>query len=128
MSDNKITPRDTTMTFTCFVLFDMFNALSCRSQTKSVFQLGLFANKMFLVAVSLSLLGQALVVYCPPLQRVFQTEALTAHGKLLRSIKLHLHFAPIWLIVFYTINIKTCYKLIIIILLSFSCELIFLNK
>ncbi len=32
MSDNKITPRDTTMTFTCFVLFDMFNALSCRSQ------------------------------------------------------------------------------------------------
>ena len=32
MSDNIITPRDTTMTFTCFVLFDMFNALSCRSQ------------------------------------------------------------------------------------------------
>lgn len=31
MSDNKITPRDTTMTFTCFVFFDMFNALSCRS-------------------------------------------------------------------------------------------------
>ncbi|KAJ8303395.1 hypothetical protein KUTeg_019791 [Tegillarca granosa] len=35
MSDNKITPRDTTMTFTCFVFFDMFNALSCRSQTSS---------------------------------------------------------------------------------------------
>lgn len=32
------TKRDTTMTFTCFVLFDMFNALSCRSQTKSIFQ------------------------------------------------------------------------------------------
>ncbi|VDI60579.1 Ca2+-transporting ATPase, partial [Mytilus galloprovincialis] len=32
LSDNKITPRDTTMTFTCFVFFDMFNALSCRSQ------------------------------------------------------------------------------------------------
>jgi hypothetical protein len=32
MSDNVITPRDTTMTFTCFVFFDMFNALSCRSQ------------------------------------------------------------------------------------------------
>ena len=30
--DNKVTPRDTTMTFTCFVLFDMFNAFSCRSQ------------------------------------------------------------------------------------------------
>ena len=35
MSDNIITPRDTTMTFTCFVLFDMFNALSCRSQVSS---------------------------------------------------------------------------------------------
>ncbi|RVE48862.1 hypothetical protein evm_006512 [Chilo suppressalis] len=79
MSDNKITPRDTTMTFTCFVLFDMFNALSCRSQTKSVFQVGLFSNKMFLIAVSLSLVGQMLVIYFPPLQRVFQTEALTAH-------------------------------------------------
>lgn len=32
MSDNVVTPRDTTMTFTCFVFFDMFNALSCRSQ------------------------------------------------------------------------------------------------
>ncbi|XP_050666376.1 calcium-transporting ATPase type 2C member 1 isoform X3 [Leptidea sinapis] len=79
MSDNKITPRDTTMTFTCFVLFDMFNALSCRSQTKSIFQVGLFSNKMFLIAVSLSLVGQMLVIYFPPLQRVFQTEALTAN-------------------------------------------------
>lgn len=32
MSDGVVTPRDTTMTFTCFVLFDLFNALSCRSQ------------------------------------------------------------------------------------------------
>ncbi|GAB6020774.1 ATPase, P-type (transporting), HAD super, sub IC [Chamberlinius hualienensis] len=32
MGDNVITPRDQTMTFTCFVFFDMFNALSCRSQ------------------------------------------------------------------------------------------------
>lgn len=32
MRDGQVTPRDTTMTFTCFVFFDMFNALSCRSQ------------------------------------------------------------------------------------------------
>ncbi|XP_039284046.1 calcium-transporting ATPase type 2C member 1 isoform X1 [Nilaparvata lugens] len=77
MSDNKITPRDTTMTFTCFVFFDMFNALSCRSQTKSVFTIGLFTNKMFLLAVTLSVIGQLLVIYFPPLQYIFQTEALT---------------------------------------------------
>lgn len=78
MSAGGITARDTTMTFTCFVFFDMWNALSCRSQTKSVFEIGLFANKMFLIAVTLSVVGQLLVVYFPPLQRIFQTEALTA--------------------------------------------------
>ncbi|KAH7984689.1 hypothetical protein HPB52_023518 [Rhipicephalus sanguineus] len=78
MSDQIVTPRDTTMTFTCFVFFDMFNALSCRSQTKSAFTIGLFSNRMFLLAVAFSVIGQMLVIYFPPLQRVFQTEALTA--------------------------------------------------
>jgi len=41
-ADNKITPRDTTMTFTCFVLFDMWNALSCRSSRKMIWEIGLF--------------------------------------------------------------------------------------
>nr|CAD7439892.1 unnamed protein product [Timema bartmani] len=77
MSDNIITPRDTTMTFTCFVFFDMFNALSCRSQTKSIFSIGLLSNRMFLLAVTLSVVGQLFVIYFPPLQMVFQTEALT---------------------------------------------------
>ncbi len=36
MADGEVTRRDTTMTFTCFVLFDMFNALNCRSEGKSV--------------------------------------------------------------------------------------------
>lgn len=38
---------------------------------------------MFLVAVSLSIIGQMLVVYFPPLQHVFQTEALTVYGKVI---------------------------------------------
>lgn len=77
MEDSKITNRDTTMTFTCFVFFDMFNALSCRSQTKSVFQLGLLSNRPFCLAVLFSILGQLLVIYSPPLQYIFQTEALS---------------------------------------------------
>lgn len=36
MTSGGITARDTTMTFTCFVLFDMFNALSCRSQVSKI--------------------------------------------------------------------------------------------
>jgi len=74
--DGKVTPRDTTMTFTCFVFFDMFNALAARSQTKSLFSIGFFTNKFFLIAVGGSLFGQFLVVYFPLLQDVFQTEAL----------------------------------------------------
>lgn len=73
-----VTKRDTTMTFTTFVLFDMFNALTCRSETKSVFrgEIQLFGNKMFNYAVSGSLIGQACVIYLPFLQQVFQTEAI----------------------------------------------------
>ncbi|KAK3058180.1 High affinity Ca2+/Mn2+ P-type ATPase-like protein [Extremus antarcticus] len=78
---HSVSARDTTLTFTQFVLFDMFNALACRSASKSVIRgevplAGKGANKMFNYAVAGSLLGQGLVIYFPPLQRVFQTEAL----------------------------------------------------
>ncbi|KAH3676159.1 hypothetical protein WICMUC_002181 [Wickerhamomyces mucosus] len=76
MEDNQITARDTTMTFTCFVLFDMFNALSCRHSTKSIFELG-FQNQMFNLAVLGSLLGQLCAIYVPFFQNIFQTEALS---------------------------------------------------
>jgi P-type Ca2+ transporter type 2C len=78
LEDGQVTRRDTTMTFTCFVLFDMFNALGCRSESKSVLrgEVGLFSNTLFNWAVSLSLAGQLLVIYFPWLQEVFQTEAL----------------------------------------------------
>ncbi|EXJ91422.1 Ca2+-transporting ATPase [Capronia coronata CBS 617.96] len=73
-----VTKRDTTMTFTTFVLFDMFNALTCRSEAKSVLfgEIKIFGNKMFNYAVAGSLAGQLCVIYLPFLQRVFQTEAL----------------------------------------------------
>ncbi|KAI6250064.1 Calcium-transporting ATPase 1 [Erysiphe necator] len=78
LTDGQITKRDTTMTFTCFVLFDMFNALNCRSEMKSVLrgEVGVFSNTLFNWAVSLSLGGQVLVIYLPWLQEIFQTEAL----------------------------------------------------
>ncbi|XP_061650566.1 calcium-transporting ATPase type 2C member 1 [Phyllopteryx taeniolatus] len=77
LQDNVITPRDTTVTFTCFVFFDMFNALSSRSQTRMVHEMGLCSNRTFCLAVLASIMGQLLVVYFPPLQRVFQTESLS---------------------------------------------------
>ncbi|KAL3419206.1 calcium-transporting P-type ATPase [Phlyctema vagabunda] len=78
LTDGEVNKRDTTMTFTCFVFFDMFNALNCRSESKSVLrgEVGLFSNTLFNWAVSLSLGGQVLVIYAPWLQDIFQTEAL----------------------------------------------------
>lgn len=77
MSDGHVTDRDTTMTFTTFVFFDMFNALACRSEKKSIFSVGFLTNKMFNFSVAGSILGQFLVIYMPFFQTVFQTEALT---------------------------------------------------
>ncbi len=80
LADGEVDRRDTTMTFTCFVLFDMFNALACRSEGKSFLrgEVGLLSNRLFNWAVVLSLAGQLLVVYLPWLQEIFQTEALGA--------------------------------------------------
>ena len=41
-------------------------------------EIGLFTNRMFLYAVGGSLIGQLMVIYFPPLQSIFQTEALSA--------------------------------------------------
>lgn len=75
--DGQVTSRDTTMTFTCFVFFDMFNALACRHSTKSIFEIGFFENKMFNYAVGLSLLGQLCAIYVPFFQGIFKTERLS---------------------------------------------------
>lgn len=76
LSDNIVTSRDTTMTFTAFVMFDMFNALCCRSDSKSLRRLGLFTNKPLVYSILISILCQLMVIYVPFLQRIFQTEAL----------------------------------------------------
>ena len=89
LSDVEVDRRDTTMTFTCFVLFDMFNALACRTEGKSFLagEVGWLSNRLFNWAVALSLAGQLLVIYFPWLQEVFQTEAL-GPGDLVRLVVL----------------------------------------
>ncbi|GAB0195454.1 calcium-transporting ATPase type 2C member 2 [Grus japonensis] len=45
-------------------------------ETKLIFEIGFFRNRMFLYSVLGSFLGQLAVIYVPPLQKVFQTENL----------------------------------------------------
>ena len=77
-ADNSVSKHDTTMTFTCFVFSDMFNALTCRSESKSVLfgEVQLFRNRNFNYSVGLSLLGQMAIVYLPFFQTYADTEGL----------------------------------------------------
>ena len=77
LDDGNITRRDTTMTFMTFVNCDLLNAYVCRSSERCFYELDLFGNPAFLWAVGGSVVGQLLVIYFPPLQEVFQTEALS---------------------------------------------------
>lgn len=75
--DGILTKRDTTMTFTTFLMFQMFNAMNCRSEKKSIFKIGFFSNKPFLIAVTLCILGQLSLVYVSFMRKIFDTDYLT---------------------------------------------------
>lgn len=72
-----ISARDLTMTFTTFVMFDMFNAWTCRHNTRCVWEVSWNSNQAFLISVLLSLVGQLLVLYVSPFQSVFRTVPLS---------------------------------------------------
>lgn len=44
--------------------------------------MGLCSNRTFCYAVLASIMGQLLVIYFPPLQKIFQTESLSIFGKI----------------------------------------------
>jgi Ca2+-transporting ATPase len=74
--DGEMSARDITMTFTTFVICDMWSAWGCRSPTMSIFTLGLFTNKALNIAISCVVLGQLALIYVPGFQHIFRTEAL----------------------------------------------------
>jgi Ca2+-transporting ATPase len=74
--EDSDTRQSTTMAFTTFVMFQMFNALNCRGK-KSIFQLGLTTNKFFTFAIGGSLFMQLLVIYLPFFQYIFETAPLS---------------------------------------------------
>jgi len=70
-------PHAQTMTFTTLMLFQLFNVLNARSDERSAF-VRLFTNRWLWIALGVSLVLQALVVYAPFLQRAFGTTSLNA--------------------------------------------------
>jgi Ca2+-transporting ATPase len=64
------TIRATTIAFTVFVMFQIFNVFNCKSKTG-------FSNRFLLIAVAASFLLQVMVIYIPFLQGIFKTTAIS---------------------------------------------------
>nr|WP_255668454.1 calcium-transporting P-type ATPase, PMR1-type [Methanocella sp. CWC-04] len=61
------------MAFTVLVVFQLWNAINCRSETKSLFQIGIFSNGYLLLAIALSIMLQLIILYVPFLEGIFAT-------------------------------------------------------
>ena len=65
-----------TIVFTVLTLSQLFHSLAVRSETTSLFSLGLLSNKPMLLAVSATILAQMTVIYVPAFNSVFHTQPL----------------------------------------------------
>ena len=65
------------MVFTVLTFAQLAHVLSIRSETQSLFRIGLFSNRALLAAVLITIGLQLGVIYLPPLQGVFKTSALS---------------------------------------------------
>ncbi len=66
----------TTLAFTTFVLFQVFNVFNARAEKGSTFNRCFFANRMLWLAIASVILLQILVIHWPPAQAIFHTTAL----------------------------------------------------
>jgi Ca2+-transporting ATPase len=64
------------MAFTTLVMFQMFNVFNCRSAKHSLFKIGILSNKKLILAITISILLQLLVLYLPIMQSAFGTTGL----------------------------------------------------
>jgi len=71
LNSGAATIEATTVAFTLFVMYQIFNVFNCKAKGK-------LPNKTLLIAVTASFLLQVCVIYIPFLQHIFRTTAITA--------------------------------------------------
>jgi Ca2+-transporting ATPase len=76
-----------TIVFTVLTVSQMAQVMAVRSDTESLWRLGLFSNLPLVGAATLTVGLQMAVIYWPPFQLVFKTAALSA-GELLFTLAL----------------------------------------
>ena len=67
--------RAQTLAFCTIAMFQVFNALNCRSPEESLFKIGFFSNKFLLIGLTASISLQILSTF-PPLQVALGTTTL----------------------------------------------------
>lgn len=85
--------RARTAAFIVLSVSQLFHSFNCRSQMKSVFELGIFSNLKLVAAFLVSLSLQLSVVYLPSLQKIFKTQNLTLFDW---GLVLILSSLPLW--------------------------------
>ena len=65
------------MALVTMAMFQWFNAFNCRSETKSIFQLGFFSNRWLLAAMTVVFGLQILVLHNPFMQKLFKTTPIS---------------------------------------------------
>ncbi len=78
--------RGRSLCFSVLAISPMFHALNCRSQTRSIFQLGLFTNRVIWGAFAIGVALQAMALYVPFLEPVFKTVSLDGGDVILVAV------------------------------------------
>ena len=65
-----------TIVFTVLTVSQLFHSLAVRSESQSLFHIGLFSNMPMLAAVLVTLLLQMAVIYTPAMNTIFYTQPL----------------------------------------------------
>jgi len=70
-------PNGQTMAFSVLCFSQLGHAMAIRSTKQSVFTIGIFSNKPMVLALSLTVLLQILIIYLPVFNEIFKTKPLS---------------------------------------------------
>lgn len=68
-----------TMAFSVLCFAQLAHAMAIRSERESIFRIGLFSNKYMIIALSIAIALQLMVIYSPFFNVIFKTQALTVN-------------------------------------------------
>ena len=75
-SDPFVLAKARTLAFSTLVMCQLFHVFDCRSETRSIWEIGLFSNPWLVAAVSTSVAALVTSIYWEPMAAVFKTVPL----------------------------------------------------